>query len=43
MGATGYLIGRDQPLAVSHRHFSHLLMVYPLHLVTGQTPGGARR
>jgi alpha-L-fucosidase 2 len=39
VGDTGYLIGRDQPLAVSHRHFSHLLMVYPLRLVTGQTAG----
>jgi alpha-L-fucosidase 2 len=38
VGDTGYLIGRDQPLAVSHRHFSHLLMIYPLHLVTGQSP-----
>jgi alpha-L-fucosidase 2 len=38
VGDTGYLIGRDQPLAVSHRHFSHLLMVYPLHLVTGERP-----
>jgi hypothetical protein len=38
VGDSGYLIGRDQPLAVSHRHFSHLLMIYPLHLVTGQTP-----
>jgi alpha-L-fucosidase 2 len=38
VGDTGYLIGRDQPLAISHRHFSHLLMVYPLHLVTGDKP-----
>jgi alpha-L-fucosidase 2 len=38
VGETGYLIGRDQPLAISHRHFSHLLMVYPLHLVTGEKP-----
>jgi hypothetical protein len=38
VGPTGYLIGRDQPLEVSHRHFSHLLMVYPLYLVTGQRP-----
>jgi hypothetical protein len=30
---TGYMIGAGQPLAQSHRHFSHLLMVYPLHLV----------
>jgi alpha-L-fucosidase 2 len=35
---TGYMIGRGQPLAISHRHFSHLLMVYPLHLVTGAEP-----
>jgi alpha-L-fucosidase 2 len=38
VGKDGYLIGRDQPLAISHRHFSHLLMVYPLHLVTGEKP-----
>jgi alpha-L-fucosidase 2 len=38
VGPTGYLIGRDQPLAVSHRHFSHLLMVYPLKLVTPEKP-----
>jgi hypothetical protein len=38
VGDSGYLIGRGQPLDQSHRHFSHLLMVYPLHLVTGQTP-----
>lgn len=31
---TGLMIGRDVPLAVSHRHFSHLLMIYPLHLMT---------
>jgi hypothetical protein len=30
---TGYMIGAGVPLAVSHRHFSHLLMVYPLGLV----------
>jgi alpha-L-fucosidase 2 len=35
VGPTGYLIGRGQPLDQSHRHFSHLLMVYPLRLVTG--------
>jgi len=38
VGPTGYLIGRGQPLEVSHRHFSHLLMVYPLRLVTGEDP-----
>jgi len=36
VGANGYLIGRDVPFAQSHRHFSHLLMVYPLRLVTGR-------
>ena len=39
VGPTGYLIGRGQPLDQSHRHFSHLLMVYPLRLVTGERPG----
>ena len=28
----GFRIGADLP-AVAHRHFSHLLMIYPLHLV----------
>jgi alpha-L-fucosidase 2 len=35
VGPNGYSIGRDQPLDQSHRHFSHLFMVYPLRLVTG--------
>ena len=30
---TGWLIGRDTPLARGHRHFSHLLAFYPLHTV----------
>jgi alpha-L-fucosidase 2 len=30
---TGYMIGDGVPFAKSHRHFSHLLMVYPLHVV----------
>jgi hypothetical protein len=29
----GYMIGRNVKLNSSHRHFSHLLMIYPLHLV----------
>jgi alpha-L-fucosidase 2 len=37
-GPDGLFIGRGVPLAVSHRHFSHMLMVYPLHLMTGQEP-----
>ena len=34
--ATGYMIGAGVPLDQSHRHFSHLLMVYPLHLVDAE-------
>ncbi len=37
-GANGLDIGRDVPLSVSHRHFSHLLMIYPLSLLTPETP-----
>jgi alpha-L-fucosidase 2 len=33
----GYMVGSDQPFAVSHRHFSHLFSVYPLHLVDPQS------
>lgn len=33
----GFLIGRDSPLAMSHRHYSHLLMIYPLHLLDEYT------
>ncbi|MBV9865332.1 MAG: hypothetical protein JO316_08285 [Abitibacteriaceae bacterium] len=35
---TGLMIGRDVPLAQSHRHFSHLLMIYPLHLMNWEQP-----
>jgi alpha-L-fucosidase 2 len=28
-GPDGYLIGHKVPLAESHRHFSHLMMIYP--------------
>ncbi|MCZ7599968.1 MAG: hypothetical protein M5U09_22650 [Gammaproteobacteria bacterium] len=37
-GPDGLMIGENVPLAVSHRHFSHLLMIYPLHLLTGDKP-----
>ncbi|MEK3912239.1 glycoside hydrolase family 95-like protein [Paenibacillus sp. FSL H7-0331] len=30
---TGLMVGRDTPLAYGHRHFSHLLAVFPLHLI----------
>ena len=33
----GYMVGADQPFAVSHRHFSHLFSIYPLHLVDPQS------
>ncbi len=36
---TGFMIGRDVPLAFGHRHFSHLLAVFPLHLLRGEEPG----
>lgn len=29
----GYMIGKDVRLESSHRHYSHLLMIYPLHLI----------
>jgi len=33
-GPDGLMIGRDKPLAKSHRHYSHLLMIYPLYTMT---------
>lgn len=38
---TGLLIGKDTPYAFSHRHYSHLLAVYPLYLINKEQPGGA--
>ncbi|MDR1283996.1 MAG: hypothetical protein LBK99_24745 [Opitutaceae bacterium] len=35
---SGLLVGRGLPLAESHRHFSHLLSIYPLRLLTPDTP-----
>lgn len=34
----GYMVGADVPFDVSHRHYSHLFMIYPLHLVNGNEP-----
>lgn len=31
--SSGFRIGRDLAFAQPHRHYSHLLMIYPLHLV----------
>lgn len=36
--ANGFMIGADIPFAKSHRHYSHLLAVYPLYEVTGRRP-----
>lgn len=30
---TGFMVGRDTPLEYGHRHFSHLLAIFPLHLI----------
>lgn len=30
-GADGYLIARDVPYGESHRHYSHLMMIYPFY------------
>jgi hypothetical protein len=37
--SSGYLIARGKPLEGSHRHYSHLLMVYPLYLVNWDQAG----
>lgn len=36
---TGIMIGKDMPYARSHRHYSHLLMFYPLYLLNAEQPG----
>jgi alpha-L-fucosidase 2 len=37
----GYMIAAGVPFATRHRHFSHLLMLYPLYLVNADQPGAA--
>ncbi|MFI5610938.1 glycosyl hydrolase family 95 catalytic domain-containing protein [Amycolatopsis sp. NPDC051903] len=34
----GYMIGAGVPFAKSHRHYSHLLQVYPLYEITWEQP-----
>jgi len=34
----GFMVGADLPFAHSHRHWSHMLMVWPLHLLSGEQP-----
>ncbi|MEW1859173.1 glycoside hydrolase family 95-like protein [Streptomyces sp. NPDC088194] len=36
--ADGFMIGAGQPFAMSHRHYSHMLSVYPLYLVNWEQP-----
>jgi alpha-L-fucosidase 2 len=38
MDKDGFMIGRDRALQESHRHYSHLLAIYPLHVVTPEQP-----
>lgn len=35
----GMMIGKDLPYTRSHRHYSHLLMFYPLYLLNAEQPG----
>lgn len=35
----GLKIGSDVAFSTSHRHFSHLLMIYPLHVISWEQPG----
>ena len=39
----GFYIGKDVKYSKSHRHYSHLMMVYPLYLVNIEQPGGRER
>jgi alpha-L-fucosidase 2 len=36
--SAGLMVGRDRPWKESHRHYSHLLAVYPLGLITPDHP-----
>jgi hypothetical protein len=36
--ANGFMVGTGEPFAKSHRHYSHLLAVYPLYLVNWDQP-----
>jgi alpha-L-fucosidase 2 len=38
IGPDGYMVGAGQPFDESHRHYSHLFSIYPLHLVDPQSP-----
>lgn len=36
---TGFMIGKDVALTSSHRHYSHLLMIYPYQMVNSEQKG----
>src|SRR6266516_2969963 len=36
--SSGLMVGRGRPWKESHRHYSHLLGIYPLHLITPDRP-----
>ena len=38
VGPDGLMIGKDQPVAISHRHYSHLLALYPLFQLDPDDP-----
>jgi hypothetical protein len=38
MDSNGFMIGAGVPYAMSHRHYSHLLMIYPLYDVNWEQP-----
>ena len=35
---TGFMIGKDRALTSSHRHFSHLMMIYPYREISPDNP-----
>lgn len=37
----GLMVGHDTPFAMSHRHYSHLFSIYPLHLIDLEDPANA--
>ena len=39
--ATGFMVGKNMPFAKSHRHWSHLFMIYPFHEYTWDNPAQA--
>ena len=38
--SSGLMVGRDRPWRESHRHYSHLLAIYPLGLITPDSARG---